>query len=372
MYKNDKRVVVTLDAGGTNFVFSAMQGCDFIVEPITTPSNSHDLDYCLATMVDGFQAVISQLEEKPVAISFAFPGPADYRAGIIGGYLPNFPSFRDGVALGPFLENRFQMPVYINNDGDLFTYGEATIGVLPALNLRLSELGHGRHYHNLLGVTFGTGLGIGSVINNQLNLGNNSCIETFCLRNINSPTLIAEEGASIRAIQREYARLAEDCQELTPYDIFQIAEGAKPGNPDAAKKAFELFGEVAGDVIATAMSLTDSLAVLGGGITGAMKYIKPGLLKILRSNLETATGEPVARVQSRVFDLDNELEFAKFVIGDPKNIRIPGTDKEVVYDSLKRTGIIVSKLGAPRAISAGAYSYALSQLDDMEEKLEFS
>ncbi len=34
MYRNDNRVVVTLDAGGTNLVFSAMRGYEFIVDPI--------------------------------------------------------------------------------------------------------------------------------------------------------------------------------------------------------------------------------------------------------------------------------------------------------------------------------------------------
>ena len=101
MYRYDNRVVITLDAGGTNLVFGAMQANKFIVDPITLPSNADNLDKCLATMVEGFQAVIDKLEEKPVAISFAFPGPADYPNGIIGGYLPNFPSFREGVALGP-------------------------------------------------------------------------------------------------------------------------------------------------------------------------------------------------------------------------------------------------------------------------------
>lgn len=114
MYSHDNRVVITLDAGGTNLVFGAMQANKFIVEPITLPSHAENLDKCLATMVEGFQAVIDRLSEKPVAISFAFPGPADYPNGIIGGYLPNFPSFREGVALGPFLEAKFGIPVYIN------------------------------------------------------------------------------------------------------------------------------------------------------------------------------------------------------------------------------------------------------------------
>ncbi|MDD3301080.1 MAG: ROK family protein, partial [Bacteroidales bacterium] len=116
MYDNDKRVVVTLDAGGTNFVFGAMQANEFVVDPLTMPAFNNDLDKCLESLVDGFSQIIAQLRSRPVAISFAFPGPADYKNGIIGGYLPNFPCFREGVALSAFLENRFDIPVFINND----------------------------------------------------------------------------------------------------------------------------------------------------------------------------------------------------------------------------------------------------------------
>lgn len=363
MYKNDNRTVITLDAGGTNFVFSAMRGYEFIVPPITYPSNSHDLDLCLQTMVRGFREVIAQLDEKPVAISFAFPGPADYKAGIIGGYLPNFPSFRDGVALGPFLSHTFDLPVYINNDGDLFALGEAKGGMLPELNRRIRELGGTRQYTNLLGYTFGTGLGIGSVINGQINLGNNSCIETFCLRNKRMPEIIAEEGASIRAIKREYANLTGDSRDLTPYDIFLIAEGEKEGDAEAAKKAFAMFGEIAGDAFATAVTITDSLIVVGGGLTGAAKYIMPSLLAEMRSTLKTMGGDDVQRVQMRVFNLDNELEFAKFVVGDSTQLKVYGTDDTVTYDPMKRTGIALSKLGASKAISIGAYVFALESID---------
>ena len=365
MYKTDQRTVVTLDAGGTNFVFSAMRGYDFIIDPITYPSNAHDLDLCLSTMIKGFTEVIEKLEEKPVAISFAFPGPADYKAGIIGGYLPNFPCFREGVALGPLLKAKFGLPVFINNDGDLFAYGEAKGGALPEINRRIKELGGTRQYTNMLGYTFGTGLGIGSVINGSLNLGNNSCVETFCLRNKRYPEIIAEEGSSIRAIKREYGILSgNENHGLEPYDIYKIAEGEKEGDRDAAIKAFELFGEVTGDAFATAVTLTDSLIVVGGGLTGAMKYIKPALLKEMRSTLKTMTNEDVNRVQLRVFDLDDELEFAKFVVGDPHPIKVYGTEETAVYNPMKRTGLIVSKLGASKAISIGAYIYALDMLDN--------
>ena len=147
-YKTDSRIVLTLDAGGTNMVFSAMRGGEYIIDPITLPSNAKNLDLCLQTLVLGFSTIIDKLDEKPVAISFAFPGPADYPHGIIGGYLPNFPSFRDGVALGPFLEEKFGIPVYINNDGDLYAYGEALGGALPDVNARLAEAGSDKRFRS--------------------------------------------------------------------------------------------------------------------------------------------------------------------------------------------------------------------------------
>ena len=64
MYKKDNRIVATLDAGGTNFVFGAMKAGEFIIEPVSVPAQSHDLDLCLQNMVNGFRQVFDQLEEK--------------------------------------------------------------------------------------------------------------------------------------------------------------------------------------------------------------------------------------------------------------------------------------------------------------------
>ena len=83
-----------------------------------------------------------------------------------------------------------------------------------------------------MGFTFGTGLGIGEVIDGRLNTGNNSCVEAFCLKNSRNPSIIAEDGAAIRAITREYGTLTGNPSHgLTPYDIFLIAEGQKRATP---------------------------------------------------------------------------------------------------------------------------------------------
>lgn len=365
MYTDDKRIVVTLDAGGTNLVFSAMRGCEYIVEPITYPSNAHDLDLCLDTMVKGFSEVINSLDEKPVAISFAFPGPADYPHGIIGGYLPNFPSFREGVALGPFLENKFGIPVFINNDGDLFAYGEALCGALPEINKRLAEAGSSKRYKNLIGYTFGTGFGVGLVVNGELNRGDNSCVETFCLPHKSKPGIIVEDGVAIRAIKRVYAEQSGDINHsFEPKEICEIADGKREGDVEAARKAFAEFGETAGDAMAIAAQLVDGIIVIGGGLTGARHWILPSLIGELRKEFATLGGDSVRRVQMDVFNLDDNGEFEKFAKGNSKPITVKGTNITVEYDNMKRIGVTFSKLGASKAISAGAYAFALSKIDE--------
>ena len=364
-YTNDSRIVLTLDAGGTNMVFGAMRGEEYVGEPITMPANANDLDLCLKTMVVGFESVMNTLGgEKPVAISFAFPGPADYPNGIIGGYLPNFPSFREGVALGPFLQEKFGIPVFINNDGDLYAFGEALGGVLPEVNEKLAELGSAKRYHNLIGYTFGTGFGIGCVINGQLNRGDNSCVETYCLPHSRIPDVILEDGVAIRAVKRVYAeRSGVNDPSLTPKDIFDIAEGTRPGNAEAAMAAFAEMGTVAGNAMAVAAQLMDGLVVIGGGITAAKKYFMPSLLEAMRGTVRTLSGDTLAKVQMKVYNLDSKTEFAAFAKGSARKLKVYGSDKTVTYDPQKRIGVMISKIGASKAISVGAYDFALAQLD---------
>ena len=361
--QNDiKPIVVTLDAGGTNFVFGAMQDGKPCAESITLPSSAHDLDLCLGTLIKGFEQIIATLPTPPVAISFAFPGPADYRNGIIGGYLPNFPSFRDGVALGPMLEEHFGIRVFINNDADLFAYGEAVGGALPRVNAMLERANSDKRYRNLLGFTFGTGFGFGFVMDGKLNLGDNSCVEAFCLKHRDNPQYIVEDGIAIRAIKRVYRELSGDDRALEPYDIFKIAEGNCEGNCEAAKEAFASQGRVAGDAMATAVTLMDGIIVIGGGLTGAAKYFMPALIDEMRSKISTMSGDSLNRVQMSVYNLDDEADFEKFARGNSTKIKVYGSDREVVYDPEKRIGVTISDIGASNAVALGAYLYAINNI----------
>ena len=164
--------------------------------------------------------------------------------------------------------------------------------------------------------------------------------------------------------KRVYGELSGDKDhKYEPKDIYDIAEGRIPGDAEAAKKAFAEMGEIAGDAMATAVTLTDGLIVIGGGITAARKYIMPSLLAALRGKMHTIGGDELDRVQMKVYDLDNEEEFAQFAKGDQRKLKVYGYEEEVNYDPQKRIGVTISKMGASKAISTGAYTFALDQLD---------
>lgn len=364
MYRHDQRAVMTLDAGGTNFVFSAIRGNQDIVTPVCYPAVSDNLEECLAVLQRGFFRVKEQLGDEPVAISFAFPGPADYKNGVIGD-LPNFPVFRGGVALGPFLEKKFGIPVFINNDGNLFAYGEALAGILPSVNEELEAAGNPKRYKNLLGITLGTGFGAGVVIDNCLLTGDNGCGgDVWIMRNKKYTDLIAEESVSIRAVRRVYSELSgEKVGELTPKDIYDIAEGVREGNRDAALKSFDELGEMAGAAIVSALHIMDGMVVIGGGVAGAAKYILPGMMREMRRSISTFAGREFNCLQMEVCNLMEADEHKRFLENTSSWVQVPFTDKKVPYDCTKCIGVAISTLGANKAIALGAYAFALQQID---------
>lgn len=364
-YENDNRIVLTLDAGGTNFVFEAVKGNKKACEPVVLPAEIIDLGKSLEVIVSGFEHLMKSIESEPTAISFAFPGPADYPNGIIDN-VGNLPAFAGGVALGPYLEHHFGLPVFINNDGDLFAYGEAISGLLPKVNALLEKNNSPKRYGTLFGVTLGTGFGGGLVHKGELFIGDNSnASEIWLMRNKVRNECFAEEGASIRAIRQAYARYAAiSIEELpTPKEIEAIAYGDLPGDKIAAVKAYNELGEVVGDSLSNAITLLDGLVVIGGGISKGHKLFMPSLIREMNSTINKYNGEELDRIVQKVYNLELESDLMAFVAGKKKEVLVPNSNRRISYDSEKRIGVGVSVLGTSRAVSIGAYAFALNEID---------
>lgn len=365
-HKEDSRIVLTLDAGGTKFAFSAMAAGGEIVDATETPSHGDNLELCLRTIVTGFAHVMSRLPEKPSAISFAFPGPAWYKEGIIGD-LGNLPAFRGGVALGPMLADQFGIPVFINNDGDLFTFGEAMGGFLPEMNQHLLHAGSPRQYKNLIGFTLGTGFGGGIVRNGELVIGDNSAAgEVWLLRNAQQPSTFVEESISIRGLRRVYK---EHCRighrdDLSAKDIYQIAKDQIAGDAEAAKMAFAELGAALGEAIANVITVFDGLVVIGGGLANAWEFFSPAMMQAMAQPFSNLPGDrSVDRLEIKTFNIEEKGGYDSFLRGDPRTVTVPESGRKITYDAMKCTGIGRTRLGTSKAVSLGAYIFALNELD---------
>lgn len=355
--------ILTLDAGGTNFVFHAISNFKEVGTAIHVPAHADNLELCLQSIISGFEQLAKQVGEFS-AISFAFPGPANYALGIIEN-LPNFKAFNGGVALGPMLEEHFKVPVFINNDGNLFASGVAHAGYLPTLNKQLAEAGSKKQFQNLIGITLGTGFGCGIVTNGQMLIGDNSCGgEIHSTINGFNPAWNAEESVSTRAIQRVYAEESETpfSTKLMPKDIYEIAKGKKEGDVRAANSAFAHYGKALGSSIVNILSLIDGIVVIGGGLSASWDLFSPAMFMEINRQTENFKNEKMNRLSCQVFNLEDSGDFDRFTVGELKTIQIPGTDKIFQYDALQRTGIALSKIDGSLATSLGAYAFAVQKL----------
>ncbi len=360
---NNSPIIFVLDAGGSGFKFSAVQDNNEIIEPFTIPSEAPSLEKVLHKLIAGLHECETRCGNKATAISFCFPGPADYPKGIIGD-LPNLPTFRGGIPLKQMLENEFHVPVYINNDGDLFAYGEALSGLLPKINDTLEQEGNPKRYKNLFGVTLGTGFGGGIVINKVLLNGDNSAGgEIWCSRNCLYPDTIAEDSVSIRAVRRVYAResgISFD-EAPQPYDIFKIAQDEQKGNREAALKAWDELTTVLADVLCNGLRFIDGLVVIGGGLSGAWPVFMPMLIRKM-NNPYNVNGTVIPRMETVAYNLMDPQDIKRFTEKSGKMVKVPFSDQEIWYDPTKRVGVGVTALGTSSAVAVGAYAFAMEQL----------
>ncbi len=207
-------------------------------------------------VIKNILSVIEQLfDSKVKAIGIGCPGPADYEKGVIWN-TPNLPL--KGVNLKKIISQKFKRKVFMDNDASCFVLGEA---------VRLKK-------KNVVGLTLGTGVGGGIVINGKLYSGKGNAGELgHCTINFDGPTEKLGKGSleaylSGKAIKKIY--------------------GKEPSQLN--KKEWARYGKLLGIGIANlAYAFDPDVVVLGGGISNEFKFFKSSMNREIKTRTTIKT-----------------------------------------------------------------------------------
>lgn len=181
-------------------------------------------------------AIESIFDSQIVGIGVGVPSLVDLEKGIVYD-VQNIPSWKK-VPLKDILEEKFHTSVYVNNDANCFAVGE-------------KYFGKGKEFHNLAGVTLGSGFGTGLIIDNRLYCGVNCGAGEF--GSIPYMDKIYEYYCSGQFFLGEFGTKGEE--------IFNRAE-QKDGE---ALRIFQKFGRHIGNAVKAILFSVDPEAVIFGG-----------------------------------------------------------------------------------------------------------
>ena len=148
---------IGLDIGGTKCAISTGDCRDGSIE-IRSREEFPTAGLSWRQVLEEFARRIALLGEAPGAIGISCGGPLDSRRGVIMSP-PNLPGW-DDVPVVKFFEDRFHVPVAVQNDANACALAEYLYG-------------SGRGTRSMVFMTFGTGLGAGIVIDGKLYSGAN-------------------------------------------------------------------------------------------------------------------------------------------------------------------------------------------------------
>lgn len=212
-------------------------------------------------------------EEYPIkGIGIGAPGIIDVKKGFIY-YLPNIPGW-ENYPLRDILTKRLKLPVFIDNDANVFALAEARYGAAQG------KLGG-------IFLTLGTGLGGAIIINGKLlegktsalelghvpinlrgklcSCGSKGCIETY----VGSKYLLAR----YRQLKKNRAKVKE---------VKYIFERGLQGEREALL-VWKEFSYSLGRFLAGMVNIFNpQVIVLGGGLSGAFRLFKPLVVQVIR------------------------------------------------------------------------------------------
>lgn len=290
------RALVGVDVGGTGIKSGVLvMGEQKLRRFSSQPTRSHRPR---AEVLADLASIVASLRENAEGEGFEVLGvgvglPAAMSSTGVIEVLPNFAAGWAGIAVGPELEELTGLPVVMVNDARAFTLAEATLGAAAGARA-------------VLGMTLGTGVGGGIVLNGELHLGpsakagefghttvdpsgplcgcgSRGCLEVFA----SAPALVA--AVTRPYLQGRLPRLREltgERVELVTPEL--VGEAAKAGD-DECQQAIETIARYLGIAAANATVLLGlDHIVVGGGLAGLGDALLEPLARTLREYASVA------------------------------------------------------------------------------------
>lgn len=241
-----------LDIGGTTINIGLVRNKSLIKEAAIAVDREADSEVIIRNLK---KLISAHLNDKVTAIGIGVPAVVDPVRGIVYD-VQNIPAWKE-IHLKEILEKEFGLPVFINNDANCFALGELTYG-------------EAKKYNNIIGLSLGTGIGMGIIINKALYNG------VLCgageIGMLSYKESIIENYAGSFFFAQYYNSTAKD-----------LALYAEEGQPNALE-AFNAYGKHLGEAIKSILYMfAPEAIILGGSISKAFPYFKDSMFESLKS-----------------------------------------------------------------------------------------
>ncbi|MDY3917875.1 MAG: ROK family protein [Candidatus Limivivens sp.] len=259
---------LVFDAGGTFIKYALMNERAEILEKDKVPTPYYE-DHVKEDFYRALDPVVDTYRERIAGIAISMPGMLDSRKGYC--YSAGYLAYLAGSAVAPELEERFSLPVTIENDGKSAAQAELWKGSLKG-------------YENGAVVVLGTGVGGGIVLNGKVYRGNHFTAGeySYVLADPNRKYEMAGfwgiSGGSPGLAQSVAAVTGEDPDTLNGLIIF---ERANAGDEKTLQGLRNFTDDLAIQIYNLHMILDLDIIALGGGISQ-----QPLLLSLTRGSLE--------------------------------------------------------------------------------------
>lgn len=244
--------IIGVDIGGTTISAGLVAGDQISRKAVVdTPYDRPQHEVVQAV----YQAIEEVFDADVAGIGIGVPGLVDQQEQLVLDVI-NIPSW-DSLPLGELVSDYFNKPVFVNNDANCYAIGE-------------KYFGKGKPFSNFVGLTIGTGLGAGIIINNHLYSGRLCGAGEF--GNIYYRDRNIESFASGQFFRDKNL------------DGKLIYKRASIGDP-VALRLFEEYGVHLGRAIANILfALAPEAIIIGGSVSNAYKFFSESMNEFLDDN----------------------------------------------------------------------------------------